>query len=267
MKYAGLQVEARDLLNYCVAHRGFSGKAPENTMSAINLAMQEPYVKMVEIDVQLSRDGVPLLIHDYTLNRTTSGRGPVKDKTWDELKGLDAGKWFSRSFAGERLVRLDECLEQVKGRLRVNIEIKNQGDRYPGIEEKVVSLIRLHHMEHEVVVTSFDPRTLAKVRELHHKIRTGLIHDGKPRDLLMRLQMLKCSFLSMNYRYLSSEFVENVMKRSIEVMAWTVDKPRRMKQVAQLHPDILICTNRPDIWYTTLGHSEIRNGLNYWRHK
>lgn len=244
------------MYNYCVAHRGFSGKAPENTMAAINLAMLESYVKMVEIDVQLSKDGVPLLIHDYTLNRTTSGRGPVKDKTWEELKLLDAGKWFSKSFIGERLISLDECLEQVKGRLRVNIEIKNQANRYPHIEEKVVSLIQLHRMEHEVVVTSFEPRTLAKVREIDRKIRTGLIVDGKPRDLSMRMQMLQCSFLSMNYRHLSSEVVEKAMKRGIEVMAWTVDNAKRMKRITHLYPDVLICTNRPDVWYTTVGHSE-----------
>lgn len=244
------------MLNYCVAHRGFSGKAPENTMAAINLAMQESYVKMVEIDVQLSKDGVPLLIHDYTLNRTTSGRGPVKDKTWDELKLLDAGKWFSHSFIGERLISLDECLEQVKGRLRVNIEIKNQGNRYFNIEEKVVSLIQLHRMEHEVVVTSFEPRVLAKVREINRKIRTGLIIDGKPRDLLMRMQMLQCSFLSINYRHLSAELAEKAIKRGIEVMAWTLDDARRIRKVAHLHPDVLICTNRPDIWYSTIGHSE-----------
>lgn len=247
-------MEARELLNYCVAHRGFSGKAPENTMAAINLAMQEPYVNMVEIDVQLSKDGVPFLIHDYTLNRTTSGRGPVKDKTWEELKLLDAGQWFSHSFKGEHLISLHDCLEQVKGELRVNVEIKNQGDRYPNIEEKVVSLIQLHRMEHEVVVTSFEPRTLVKVRRINRKIRTGLIIDRAPKDLLMRMQLLQCSFLSMNYRYLSADFADKVIKRGIEVMAWTVDNAKKMERVAQLHPEVLICTNRPDIWYTTFGH-------------
>ncbi|MBA9086307.1 glycerophosphoryl diester phosphodiesterase [Fontibacillus solani] len=242
--------------NYCVAHRGYSGKAPENTMSAINLAMQEPYVKWVEVDIQLSKDGVPFLIHDYTLNRTTNGRGPVKDKTWDELSQLDAGRWYSKSFIGERLVRLDDFLDKIKGRLRANIEIKTQGNLYPNIEEKVISAVKQHRMEHEVVLTSFEPRVLAKVKEISCKIRTGLIIDSKPKDLLLRLQMLKCSFLSINYRHLNSELAEKAIRRGIEVMAWTVDDVRRIKRVAAMHPEILICTNRPDLWYKAIGQTE-----------
>ncbi|SDF64483.1 glycerophosphoryl diester phosphodiesterase [Fontibacillus panacisegetis] len=242
--------------NYCVAHRGYSGKAPENTMSAINLAMQEPYVKWVEVDIQLSKDGIPFLIHDYTLNRTTNGRGPVKDKTWDELSQLDAGRWYSKSFIGERLVRLDDFLDKIKGRLRANIEIKTQGNLYPNIEEKVISAVKQHRMEHEVVLTSFEPRVLAKVKEISCKIRTGLIIDSKPKDLLLRLQMLKCSFLSINYRHLNSELAEKAIRRGIEVMAWTVDDVRRIKRVAAIHPEILICTNRPDLWYKAIGQTE-----------
>ncbi|MNW40501.1 Glycerophosphoryl diester phosphodiesterase [compost metagenome] len=242
--------------NYCVAHRGYSGKAPENTMSAINLAMQEPYVKWVEVDIQLSKDGIPFLIHDYTLNRTTNGRGPVKDKTWDELSQLDAGRWYSKSFIGERLLRLDDFLDKIKGRLRANIEIKTQGNLYPNIEEKVISAVKQHRMEHEVVLTSFEPRVLAKVKEISCKIRTGLIIDSKPKDLLLRLQMLKCSFLSINYRHLNSELAEKAIRRGIEVMAWTVDDVRRIKRVAAMHPEILICTNRPDLWYKAIGQTE-----------
>ncbi|MNC19939.1 Glycerophosphoryl diester phosphodiesterase [compost metagenome] len=242
--------------NYCVAHRGYSGKAPENTMSAINLAMLEPYVKWVEIDVQLSKDGIPFLIHDYTLNRTTNGRGPVKDKTWDELRQLDAGRWFSKSFIGERLVRLDDFLDKIKGRLRANIEIKTHGNLYPNIEEKVISAVKHHRMENEVVLTSFEPRVLAKVKEISCKIRTGLIIDGKPNDLLLRLQMLKCSFLSINYRHLNSELAEKTIRRGIDVMAWTIDDVKRIKRVAAMHPEILICTNRPDQWYKAIGRTE-----------
>ncbi|MNZ56512.1 Glycerophosphoryl diester phosphodiesterase [compost metagenome] len=242
--------------NYCVAHRGFSGKAPENTMSAVKLAMQEPYIKWIEVDVQLSKDGIPFLIHDYSLNRTTNGRGPVKDKTWDELSRLDAGGWYSKSFIGERLVRLDDFLDAIKGRLRANIEIKTQGNLYPGIEEKVISAVKLHRMEHEVVLTSFEPRVLAKAKELSCKIRTGLIIDGKPGDLLMRLQLLKCSFLSINYRYLSPDLAEKAIRRGIEVMAWTIDDVKRIRRIAAMHPEILICTNRPDIWNKAIGAIE-----------
>lgn len=234
--------------NLCVAHRGFSGKAPENTMAAMHMAMQIPYVQWVEVDVQLSKDGVPILIHDFTLNRTTDGRGPVKEKTLEELKRLDAGSWKSKAFKGERMITLDEFLKAVCGRLRANIEIKTRGNMYPGIEEIVVAAIKRHRMEHDVVLTSFEPRILAKIKEVTHGIRTGLIIEGKPKDLLLRLQLLRCSFLSISHRYLSAELASRAAKLGMTVMAWTIDDARTMHRVAALHEDILICTNRPDVW-------------------
>lgn len=234
--------------NLCVAHRGFSGIAPENTMAAVTLAMEQPYVQWIEVDVQLSKDGVPLLIHDYTLNRTTNGRGPVKDRTWEELQRLDAGRWKSKAYAGEKLISLDEFLDKIKGRLQANIEVKTEGNLYPGIEEKIISAVRKRRMEQDVVLTSFEPRILAKIKELGRGIRTGLIIDRKPKDLLLRLQMLHCSFLSINYRHLSADLAAKAARRGIEVMAWTMDDMPRMRRVAAMHSDILLCTNRPDVW-------------------
>ncbi|MNJ26692.1 Glycerophosphoryl diester phosphodiesterase [compost metagenome] len=234
--------------NLCVAHRGFSGKAPENTMASVRMAMQIPYVQWVEVDVQLSKDGVPILIHDFTLNRTTDGRGPVKEKTLEELKRLDAGSWKSKVFKGERLITLDEFLKGVCGRLRANIEIKTRGNLYPGIEEKVVAAIKRHRMEHDVVLTSFEPRILAKIKEIARGIHTGLIIEGKPKDLLLRLELLGCSFLSISHRYLSADLASRAAKLGMNVMAWTIDDARTMRRVAALHEDILICTNRPDVW-------------------
>lgn len=234
--------------NPCVAHRGYSAIAPENTMAAITLAMEQPGVQWVEVDVQLSKDGVPLLIHDFTLNRTTNGRGPVKDKTWEELRMLDAGRWKSRSYAGERLISLDEFLDAISGRLRANIEIKTQGNLYPGIEEKIVAAVKKKRMEREVVLTSFEPRILAKVKEIARDVRTGLIINGKPKDLMLRLQLLGCSFLSINYRHLSADLAVKAARRGIDVMAWTLDDIRSMRRIAAMHKDILLCTNRPDMW-------------------
>ncbi|WP_019638795.1 glycerophosphodiester phosphodiesterase [Paenibacillus fonticola] len=238
--------------NLCVAHRGFSSKAPENTMAAIRMAMQNPYVQWVEVDVQLTKDGVPVLIHDYTLNRTTSGRGPVKEKTWEELKKLDAGSWKSKIFKGERLISLDEFLSAICGRLRANIEIKARGDMYPGLEEKVITAIKRRQMERDVVLTSFEPKILARIRELTRGVRTGLIIEGQPKDLLLRLQLLRCSFLSISHRYLTADLAARAARLGITVMAWTIDDARTMKRIAAMHEDILICTNRPDVWQTAM---------------
>ncbi|MGV2805533.1 glycerophosphodiester phosphodiesterase, partial [Clostridium perfringens] len=86
--------------NLCVAHRGFSGKAPENTRAAIQMAMDEPFVHWMEIDVQLTQDGVPVVIHDFSVDRTTTGKGKVKDLTWQQIRRMDAGEWKGRQFRG-----------------------------------------------------------------------------------------------------------------------------------------------------------------------
>lgn len=234
--------------NQCVAHRGCSGAAPENTMAAIELALSDCNVTWIEVDVQLSKDGIPFLIHDYTLNRTTNGRGSVKDYTWEQLQTLDAGSWKSKRYAGERLISLNDCLEVIKGRLKANIELKTEGNKYPGLEDKVIEVIRRHRMEHEVVLTSFDVRSLSKVKANASLLRTGLIIDQLPNDLFLRLQMLQCSFLSIHFKRLSAELAAKAARRGLDVMAWTVDDVKGMRRIAAMHKDVLICTNRPELW-------------------
>lgn len=246
----------------CVAHRGCSGAAPENTMAAIELALSDSNVTWIEVDVQLSRDGIPFLIHDYTLNRTTNGRGPVKDYTWEQLLALDAGSWKSKRYAGERLISLDDCLEAIQGRLKANIELKTHGNKYPGLEDKVIEVIKKHRMEHEVVLTSFDLRSLSKVKENARSVRTGLIIDQLPKDLFLRLQMLQCSFLSINYKRLTAELAAKAARRGLDVMAWTVDQVKVMRRLAGLHPDLLICTNRPELWPSAFKAPNLVNGRN-----
>ena len=230
-------------------------------MAAVQLAMEQEDVHWIEVDVQCSKDGVPLLIHDFTLNRTTNGKGPVKDKTWAELQTLDAGSWKSTAYRGERLPSLDEFLDAVAGRLRVNLEIKTEGNMYPGLEEKVVAAVKRRHMEHEVVLTSFEPRILAKIKEIGRGIRTGLIIDRQPKDLLLRLKLLHCSFLSIYYRALTAELAAKAFKHGIEVMAWTMDDVKSLRKVAAMHPDILLCTNRPDVWRQAIGNGKVKKSI------
>lgn len=152
--------------NLCVAHRGFSGKAPENTLAYHSMAIAMPYVHWMEIDVQLSKDGVPVVIHDYTLDRTTNGHGKVKNMDWEYIRRLDAGSWKGRSFQGERVPSLEEVLSLASGRLRLNIELKTVGDMYPGIEKTVTDLISAKGMRDDVILTSFDTGALKKSRKL-----------------------------------------------------------------------------------------------------
>ncbi|WP_410511832.1 glycerophosphodiester phosphodiesterase family protein [Paenibacillus sp. BR2-3] len=237
--------------NMCVAHRGFSGKAPENTLAAVRMALALPYVRWMELDVQLSKDGVPVVIHDYSLDRTTNGHGKVKNMDWEQIKRLDAGSWKGRAFRGERVPSLEEVLELAAGRLHFNIELKTVGNLYPGIEKTVIELISSKNMRDDVVLTSFEAGALQRVKEIDPLFRTGLIFDSRSGDPARRVKELDCSFLSISFARLNPDLAKRLAAQGVKVMAWTVDKAREMRRLAGMHSDIMICTNRPDVWGDT----------------
>ncbi|OWA33004.1 glycerophosphodiester phosphodiesterase [Saccharibacillus sp. O16] len=244
--------------NKCVAHRGFSGAAPENTLAAIRLAAKMNDIDWIEIDVQLSSDGVPVVIHDFTLQRTTNGSGAVHQHTLQQLKQLDAGSWKSRLFKGEPIPTLDEVLQEAKGRLRLNIELKTNAELYAGLAAAVAHQVKQHGMERDVVFTSFVPQALLEARETAPAIRRGLIIDSRPADLLQRLEDCGCSLLSIGQGRVDTAFVRSMLDRGIDVMVWTVDQIRRMRELGSMHPDLMICTNRPDRWLLASKLPEVR---------
>lgn len=233
-------------MNICMAHRGWSGKAPENTMAAIQLALAEPAIQAMEIDVQLTSDGVPVLIHDFTLERTTNGSGLVKDHTLEELRQLDAGKWFDEKFAGEKIPTLAEALAAIKGHCTLNIELKATSDMYPGIAEKVLALVEQYGMKQEVYVTSFDHELIRHVRTLDQEVQTGLIVYGRPVLMLEQIEAAGASILSMGYPYLTRELTAAAIEKGFKVIAWTLDEPAYIREVMSWHPEVQICTNHPD---------------------
>ncbi|KAA8756163.1 glycerophosphodiester phosphodiesterase [Paenibacillus sp. UASWS1643] len=234
--------------NLCVAHRGFSSIAPENTMAAFLMAMERPEVQWMELDVQLSRDGVPVVIHDFTVDRTTNGKGLVRETGWADLQRLDAGAWKNKSYKGERIPALSELLDRSCGRVRLNIELKTQGDMYPGLPAAVIHEVRKRHMQNDVVITSFEPAALIEVKKLAPEIQTGLIIDARPGDLLTALRQMNCTFLSIGYTNVDKSLMNEMRSAGIRVMAWTVDDKTIMKKLAAVDPELMLCTNRPDVW-------------------
>ncbi|OMF21435.1 glycerophosphodiester phosphodiesterase [Paenibacillus sp. FSL H8-0548] len=235
--------------NPCVAHRGWSSRAPENTMAAIRLAIADPEVEWIELDVHLSKDHVPVVIHDPTLRRTTNGKGDVKSLTAAELTSLDAGHWFSQKYQGEPVPTLEQVLSEAVGHCKLNIELKTNGIRYPYIEQKVLECIQAFKAEEEVIITCFHEGTLYRMRNLSKSIRTGLIIDGWRNTLPQELKELGSDFLSISYSKLNKERVALLKAAGIQVMAWTINEKRAMRKVASLDPDILICTNYPERWH------------------
>lgn len=134
---------------------------------------------MIELDVRISREGVPVVIHDRTLQRTSTGNGAVRDYSVDELKAFDAGSWFHRSFAGEHIPTLREVLSLARDRCWVNIELK--GDLFLRAHEmfvrRVIDVVRELGMQTQVLYSSFAHELLATVRHLEPSVPTGVIYN------------------------------------------------------------------------------------------
>ncbi|RSK35775.1 glycerophosphodiester phosphodiesterase [Bhargavaea beijingensis] len=157
------------------AHRGASGSRPENTLAAFREAAGLP-IDGVELDVHLSGDGVPVVIHDETVDRTTDGSGYVKAMTVDELKQLSAGCRFSDEYYDERIPTLREVLELFRGKPhRLNIELKSDVFPYPGMRQKVIALVREFGIADQVILSSFDHVTLEAVKREAPEIETGML--------------------------------------------------------------------------------------------
>lgn len=229
-----------------VAHRGWSGKAPENTIAAFELALADSAIDMIEFDVHVTKDGVPVVIHDSTLERTTNGKGTIKEHTFEQLRQLDAGTWFSPEFKGERIPSLEEVLLLSKGRCRLAVELKTMANNYEGIEEKVIELVRRHGMEEQVVLSSFDHDSMKKANEIDPSIATALIFFGKPTLILEQLQYTGATSFSIHHAFVSPVLINEMTDKGIRVGVWTVDDPVLLQHIVDVYPNVRITTNHPD---------------------
>ena len=152
-----------------IGHRGYPARYPENTLAAFTGAM-DAGCDMIELDVTLTRDRRVVVIHDDTLDRTTNGSGPVRDRTVEEMRKLDAGSWFAPRFAAERVPLLDEVIALTAGRCMLNIEIKESAfeEGYPAdaIEHQVAELVKTAGAMDRVIVSSFDRRILERLARM-----------------------------------------------------------------------------------------------------
>jgi glycerophosphoryl diester phosphodiesterase len=232
-----------------IAHRGASAYAPGNTLAAFKLAL-EMGADGFELDIMLSADGHLVVIHDDTVDRTTDGSGPVRQKTLAELKALDAGVKFDARFAGERIPTLQEVFDLVAGnRAFVNVEIKTQSPRGDGLEEKLVALIRRYGLEERLLVSSFNPFALWRMRRLAPDLPLALLYAE---DLRVHLRNRWFAFLSRpdalnpSFRMATQEHMRWVKSRGYRLYVWTVDEESEMRRLIALGVDGII-TNKPDL--------------------
>ena len=215
-----------------IAHRGFSGRAPENTLAAIREAIGVG-ADMAEIDVTLSSDGEIVVIHDETLQRTTDGFGPVAERTLRELKDLDAGSWFSPRFGGEPIPTLEEVLAAVKGRILLNIEIKSEAVER-GIAAKVVETVQRLEMRDQVVISSFAPTALEQVRDLAPDFDTAALykpefHQGL--DAVDIVEDLGATAFNIKRQRLTSKMLKRCGENGVPIGIYTVNKKRHMRRM------------------------------------
>ena len=212
---------------WVTAHRGYRKKYPENTLAAFQAAMAAG-APMVELDVMFSRDRKPVVIHDATLERTTSGHGAVSDHTLEELKQLDAGSWFDAQFADQRLPELSEVLDLINGRAYVNIEIKanTYEPHHPpdAIEKQVVALVKQKKLQDSVLISSFEIDILVQIASLENPPATALISKTPASNRVVEIcARLKIFSWHPNHLIVTPRQVDMMHAAGLKVFPYNVD--------------------------------------------
>jgi len=224
-----------------IGHRGYSAKYPENTLAAFQGAL-DAGVKMIELDVTLTRDRKLIVIHDDTLERTTNGRGPVSDYRLDELKELDAGSWFDPRFADERIPTLEEVIDLIEGCIRINIEIKSsayEAHQPPdAIEKQVLELVRGKTAKDSVLISSFEWKILENIRRTGDAPAIGLLSQhAADMSSVKNCKRLKAFSWNASQRKLDRQQVAMMHDAGVRVYAYTVNSRDLLKKLLAMGVD------------------------------
>jgi glycerophosphoryl diester phosphodiesterase len=226
-----------------ISHAACKGHAPENTLAGIRAAL-DLGADAIEIDVHLTADGVPILLHDDTVDRTTDGTGDVREMTLAQVKTLDAGAHsFEGRFCGERVPTLQEVLELARGRALLVAEIKQRA-----IERPVVDVVRKLGAAGDVMVWSFQPAVVAAMRALAPEIPCGQLwseRDPDPARMCAVALAGNAQAVSPHFSFVTEALVRRCLTRGLTVYTWTVDEPDDIRRVADCGVDG-ICSNFPD---------------------
>jgi len=237
LSLAGVEVDDGPVVT---AHRGGGAAAPENTLAAIRLAM-EAGTDWIEVDVQESADGEVVVMHDSDFQRIGGSPLKVWEATLAEMRGIDVGSHRDARFAGERIATLDEVLQLSRGRVKVNIELKDYGHNQR-LEERVAALVEKHDMAGRVAVMSLERSLLDRFQRLRPTWRTGLLTAVAVGDLTR----VEVDFLAVRDALATAAFVQQAHRRGKEVAAWTLNDRASMMRMLSRGVDNLI-TDRPDL--------------------
>lgn len=222
------------------AHRGSSARAPENTLAALRLAVEDG-ADYAEVDVQRTADGIPVLLHDATLKRVARDPRRLEQVSRAELSRMEVGGWFSDAYRGEPVPTLLEAVNFVRGRMGLNLELK-YGRADLGLAPTVLEVLRREDLLNQCILTSMNLAAVEQVRRLEPQVRVGLILTTPVQDL----RALDVDLLSIPLEGATPEVVELVHRSGREVHVWTVNRTGDMRRMIRQGVDNII-TDKPDV--------------------
>ena len=232
-----------------IAHRGAGKLAPENTLAAFKLGASQGY-RMFECDVKLSSDGVPFLLHDDTLDRTSNGQGVAGLKTWQELQQLDAGSWHSTPYQGEPIPSLDTIAAYcISNGFDLNIEIKPTR----GTDELTGKVVAQHTARlwqaagRKPLLTSFNPIALQAALDVAPDLPRGLLLHELWTGWLETGLMLGCQAIICNYKLWDTSSVTQAKSAGFKLLSYTVNDDAEVQRLLALGTDGII-TDRVDVF-------------------
>ena len=244
---------------WVIAHRGYRAAFPENTISAFMAAI-EVKADMIELDVCLTRDRVPVVIHDMTLDRTTNGSGLVSEYTLSELKEFDAGSWFSSEYKGESIPTLEETLDQIRGRIAVNIEIKPENYESSGpsdaVEIQICKLIEKFEMEDKVLISSFEYSFFSRIRSFYRKykkqnpLRIAPIQGifKSENEVIDICKLEKAYSYHPNESWVTATLIDELKSFGFRIFPYTINDELRMEQLIQMGVHGIISDEPEKLW-------------------
>ncbi len=241
---------------WVIAHRGASGHAPENTLAAFQRAV-ELGATFIETDLQVTRDGCFVAMHDDAVDRTTNGSGEVAEFTLDELRSIDAGLWFDREFMGERIPTLAEILEfSSKNDVVFYLELKYAA--VTGMDHSLVAALHEAQSSARTIVISFDPATLAPLRRIDQSIMVGLLVEDRCEDDCIQAALdVGARQLCPKFSCVTPELVDQAHRADLQVVTWTVNSAEEMRTMISAGVDGIM-TDFPDRLRAVIEDSQIK---------
>lgn len=245
------------------AHRGAKAVAPENTLPAFAKAI-EMGAAGIELDTQATADGQLIVLHDFRLERTTTGSGPLREHTLAQLQAVDAGIRFDESFAGTPIPTLEEVFDLVGDRCRVNVEIKNMAWDGGREVEPLVEMIQRRKLHEQVIVSSFNPIALMKMRWADPSIALGLLYSEELPVFLRRAwlgPLIAPEALHPHHTQIDEAYMAWARSQGHYVNTWTVNDPDEARRLAALGVDTII-SDVPDVILAAIGKLAASGGIN-----